>query len=122
MDMADLLDQLRGNKVEKIKLNTRTGYILLHPGEVVYCQADGNYTEIQMEGGSRELITQNLSSIEALLGAGSFFRAGRSYLINLKYLVRVERKSTTCILDHGGQSTSIKIPAHKIKLLEASFG
>ncbi len=121
-ELTDLLNQLRENKVGKIKLNTRSGYVLLHPGEVVYCQADGNYTEIQLEGGNREIITQNLSSIEVLLGGGSFFRAGRSYLINLKYLARVERKSTTCILEHGGQFTSLKIPAHKIKLLEASFG
>jgi hypothetical protein len=39
----------------------------------------------------------------------------------LKYLTRVDRKSSSCILEYGGESSTIKIPAQKIKLLESNF-
>ncbi len=105
----------------KVKLNTRSGYMLIQPLDVVYCEADGNYTHIQLSSGNRELTTQNLGSIEGLLKAGAFFRVSRSYLVNLKYLARVDRKNSLCILEYNGDTYSVKIPAQKIRLLEANF-
>ena len=120
-DYSGLMEALKGEWPGKIKLNTRSGYILIHPAEVVYCQADGNYTHIQLVTGTREMTTQNLGTIEELLKRGTFFRASRSYLFNLKYLARVDRKNCLCILEYPGNSCSIKIPSQKIKLLESSF-
>jgi DNA-binding LytR/AlgR family response regulator len=106
---------------DKIKLNTRAGYMLINPNEVVYCEADGNYTHLQLISGNRELTTQNLGSIEDLFKGTSFFRVSRSYLVNLKYLSRVDRKSCNCHLEYPGGNCSVRIPAQKIKLLEANF-
>lgn len=121
-DLVNLMEVLKGNGPVKVKLNTRSGYILIHPPEVVYCKADGNYTDILLSNGTREVTTQNLGAIEERLNAGTFFRASRSYLVNLKYLARVDRKSCLCILEYPGETCSIKIPAQKIKMLESSFG
>ena len=115
------MEALRGNGSSRIKLNTRSGYVLIDPSEVVYCQADGNYTHIHLTRGSSEVITQNLGTIEEMLKNSTFFRASRSYLLNLKYLARVERKSCSCFLEYPGASCTIKIPAQKIKMLEAAF-
>ena len=120
-DLTQLIEALRDPGPCKVKLNTRSGYILINPVEVVYCKADGNYTHIQMENGNREFTTQNLGAIEELLKTGSFFRASRSYLVNLQFLSRVDRKTCQCILEFSGESCSIKIPSQKIKLLEANF-
>jgi two-component system, LytTR family, response regulator len=120
-DLRKLVEALRGDGPPKIKLNTRTGYVLINPSEVVYCQADGNYTHIQLTRGNCEITTQNLGAIEEILDGNSFFRASRSYLLNLTYLSRVERKSCSCILEHPGKSYTIKIPAQKIRMLEATF-
>lgn len=120
-DLQYLLHALKGNKPSRIKLNTRSGYILIDPSEVVYCQADGNYTHIHLVRGSSEFITQNLGAIEEILDSSAFFRASRSYLFNLKYLSRVDRKNCNCMLEYPGASCTIKIPPQKIKLLEASF-
>ena len=120
-DLHKLVETLRGNSPAKIKLNTRSGYLLIDPSEVVYCQADGNYTHIQLSRGNCEITTQNLGAIEEILEGNSFFRASRSYLLNLKYLSRVDRKSCSCILEYSGKSCSIKIPAQKIKMLESTF-
>ena len=120
-DLKQLVDALQGNVPSRIKLNTRSGYVLIDPSEVVYCQADGNYTHIQLTRGSAEIITQNLRAIEEIFNGSTFFRAGRSYLLNLKYLTRVDRKSCNCFLEYPGASCTIKIPAQKIKMLESTF-
>ncbi len=120
-DLAELIGVLKRSEPGKVKLNTRSGYILIHPAEVVYCQADGNYTHIQMSDGTKEITTQNLGAIEELLKTGTFFRVSRSYLVNLKYLARVDRKSNLCFLEYNGEACSIKIPSQKIKILESSF-
>ena len=98
-DLAHLLEALKSTGPAKIKLNTRSGYVLVDPAEIVYCEADGNYTHLQLTGANRETTTQNLGSIEDLLEDSTFFRASRSYLINLKYLSRVDRKSGNCTLE-----------------------
>jgi len=120
-DLSQLIETLRENVPGKVKLNTRSGYILINPQEVVYCQADGNYTHIQLVNGAQEITTQNLGAIEELLKGSSYFRASRSYLLNLKYLTRVDRKSCNCILEYPGDTCSIRIPAQKIKMLESNF-
>jgi DNA-binding LytR/AlgR family response regulator len=121
LEIGKLIRVLKESGPDKIKLNTRAGYMLINPTEVVYCEADGNYTYLQMISGNRELTTQNLGSIEGLLNGTSFFRASRSYLVNLKYLARVDRKNCSCHMEYPGGACSVKIPSQKIKLLEANF-
>jgi len=120
-DFNRMMEMLRPSGAGKIKLNTRSGYILVSPSEVVYCKADGNYTHVQLLSGKMELITHNLGTIEELIGSGNFFRASRSYLVNINYLSRVDRKNCTCTLEYSDQVCDLKIPAQKIRLLEAGF-
>jgi len=120
-DLQRLMEAIRNIGPSRIKLNTRSGYVLIDPEEVVYCEADGNYTHLHLSRGSSQTITQNLSAIEEILGGNSFFRASRSYLLNLNYLSRVERKTCNCMLEYAGTSCTIKIPAQKIKILESTF-
>lgn len=120
-DLSMLLEVLKGRNPVKMKLNTRSGYVLIEPSQVIYCEADGNYTHLQLSTGNRETATQNLGSIEEQLDDSSFFRVSRSYLINLKYLSRVNRKNSSCMLEYQGDSYEIKVPGQKIKLLESNF-
>ena len=120
-DIHQLIEALKNQGPVKIKLNTRSGYILIDPAEVVYCKADGNYTHLQLTTGIREITTQNLGSIQEMLEDRTFFRASRSYLLNLKYLTRVDRKSCNCMLEYADESCAIKIPSQKVRLLESVF-
>lgn len=120
-DIKELMEALQDHVPSRIKLNTRSGYVLIDPSDVVYCQADGNYTHIHLTRGTPKIITQNLGTMEEVFQGSTFFRASRSYLLNLKYLTRVDRKSCNCFLEYPGTSCSIKIPAQKIKLLESTF-
>jgi DNA-binding LytR/AlgR family response regulator len=120
-DLQKLLEALRDTGPSRIKLNTRSGYVLIDPAEVVYCQADGNYTHLHLSRGSSETISQNLGAIEEILEGNGFFRASRSYLLNLKYLTRVDRKNCSCQMEYPGGTYTVTIPAQKIRVLESSF-
>ena len=120
-DLQKLVDALHDRGPSRIKLNTRSGYVLIDPEDIVYCQADGSYTHLHLSRGHSEIITQNLGAIELLLGGNAFFRASRSYILNLNYLTRVDRKSCICHMEYPGTSCAIKIPSQKIKILESTF-
>lgn len=111
-----LLDLL--NKKDKISFNTRTGYIYIQPSDIIYCEADINYTEIHFEGSRTEVVTVNIGRIEEMLIKANFFRISRSYLINLEYLVKADRKTKTCELYKNDQKFVIPAPPKQIRLLE----
>jgi two-component system, LytTR family, response regulator len=94
---------------DKIRLNNRAGFILIDPREIIYIQADGNYSEIIMSSMKKEFVTQNLGTLVEMLPGDSFFRTSRSCLINLAFLKRLDRKSRKCELEHNGETFTIHV-------------
>jgi len=101
-----LLEHLQSKK--HIKLNTRSGFLLMDTADIIYCMADGNYTDIHLTGGRKETVSCNLGRLEEDLPVDSFFRISRSALINLDFLVRVNTRSGTCVLE-AGQTVELKV-------------
>lgn len=120
-DYSELIEILSRSKTERIKLNTRTGYFFVDPEDIVYCEADGNYSHIKLVSGKNEISTLSLGNLEKLLEKHRFFRISRSFVINLKYLARVDRRSNICEMEYNGFTQELKVPGQKIKLLESYF-
>lgn len=112
----DLLSQL--NHENRIRLNTRCGYILVDPSEIIYIQADGNYSEIVFSLSKKELVTLNLGTIEKLMPAGRFIRASRSSLLNIACLRKVDRKSRECELEHKGERHIVHISRDQLGIFD----
>lgn len=93
----------------KIRLNTRTGFTLIDPIDIVYLQAEGKYTEIIFSQNRKELITQQLGTLVEVLPKGRFFQTSRSNLINLAYLRKVDRKAYKCELERNGDTFVLQI-------------
>ena len=63
------------------------GYIFRPIFQIIYLQAKGNYTLIQIKGGEQILVSKTLCAIEALINKPTqFVRVHRSHCINLDYL------------------------------------
>lgn len=105
----------------KLKFNLRTGYILINPNELIYCKADGNYTDLFLSNGKTETTTINLGRIYSMLPENIFFRISRSTIINLIFLKKVDRKNNICILINGTETIQLHIPADHTKELEDLF-
>lgn len=102
----------------KLKFNTHTGFFMLAPEEIVFIQADWNYSELFISETLSELVTINLGKLEEMLPKGVFFRINRSIIINMNYLIRVNRKKKSLILMKDGKEFSFKVPLLNIRKIE----
>jgi two-component system LytT family response regulator len=103
---------------KKIRFNTTGGFILINQEEIVYIQADWNYSEIHMSKEKYEVVTMNLGAIEDILPKGSFARINRSVIVNLAYLEKVQRGKRLCVLKKDDIAYEFKIPILRIRYLE----
>jgi two-component system LytT family response regulator len=135
VELEDAIDRFRNSREEqilkeridqlldslgvgsRIKLNTRSGFLVIAPEEIVCCIADGNYTRIFLRQGRQEIISSNLGSVESMLDEEGFFRISRSGIINFKYLVQVDTKKGICKLE-GEQLLELKVARNRLKKLE----
>jgi two-component system, LytTR family, response regulator len=104
--------------VKKIRFNTLGGFILINPGEIVYCKAEANYTDIFLTDQRKHTISLNIGSIENSLTRPQFFRISRSNLINLSYLTGIDRRKRLCTLTADHISYSLTIAHDRISELE----
>ena len=117
-DYGLLIDLLKRSRPERIRLNTRTGYFLADPADIVYVEADGNYCRIKLTSGKTETSTLRLGNIEKMFDSSIFIRVSRSFMININHLSRVDRRANMCYLEYNGCEYKIQIPAKNIKLLD----
>jgi two-component system LytT family response regulator len=76
---------------DKIAVPTGEGFVIIPVHEIVYCHASSNYTEFHLTNKKCILSSYTLKQYDEILTAQSFFRAHRSYLINMAH-VRIYRK------------------------------
>ena len=121
VDIVEKMDVLYKaiNGTSRLKFTTRSGFTFINMHEIIYLEAEGNYTSIYLLNGNEETITQSLGQIEEELSANNFFRINRSVIINLKFIARVNRKNKTCHLSAGKTEIEFYIPVDQIKLLDA---
>jgi two-component system, LytTR family, response regulator len=101
----------------KIRFNTTTGFILLHPEEILWCEADHNYTNIFISIEKSVLVSVNLAVVEEKLPSRGFQRISRSILINARYLASVNRHTKTCTLRWQNQEKALSASAEILKKL-----
>ena len=91
--MQSLLHHLgyKSDKIEKIAVPTHDGITFFHTDDIIYCQADGNYTKLHLTNNREELVTKILKDFELLLGNTGFCRVHNSFLINLKHIQKYIR-------------------------------
>jgi len=109
---------LKTNTAHKVKFSTASGFLMIDPKEILYIQADWNYSEIHFDGEQHELVTQNLGSIEKKLPLSMFCRINRSVLINTRFLSKVSRKKRTLILIKDSREYPFRISLLNIRKLE----
>lgn len=85
----------------KIPARLEGKVILINPGDILYATVEDGHSFLQTAGG-RIPTHLNLSELEERLARSGFFRAHRSYLVNLQHVKEVityTRDSFTLILD-----------------------
>ncbi len=101
----------------KIKFSTRAGFVLIDPAEILYCEAEGNYTVLHM-GTRQHMCSLQLGKVAEMLPANGFIRLGRSLIVNMDYIILVDRKAKQVTFEKEGQSFTLKVPRLHLKELE----
>lgn len=68
----------------KLALPTLEGLIFINVDEIVYCEAESNYTTFFLTGGRKHIVSKTLKEYDDLLSERDFFRIHNSYLVNIK--------------------------------------
>lgn len=107
------------NFPDKVALPTFSGFQIEKIHDMMYCEADRNYTNVFLKGGRKLLISKSLNSIEDMLPVGTFFRIHKSYLVNLEYVKTFSRTDGFhVVLDNGNRLTvAIRRKDELVKLL-----
>ncbi len=79
------------SKNNYITIFEKDEYITIKFSDVIYCEADGNYTHIYNTLGKSLLSSKNLKKIEDIIENDDFHRVHRSYLVNLKHIKKYTR-------------------------------
>ena len=89
-----LLQNVRGaNKttVPRIALTTNDGMIFVSTNDIIYCEAESNYTNIILNGGKKIMVSKVLKDIDEALAGPDFFRVHNSFLININHIKKFVR-------------------------------
>ena len=77
--------------VQRIALTTGDGMIFVSTKEILYCEAESNYTSVVLEGGKKILVSKVLKEIDEALAGPDFFRVHNSFLININRIKKFVR-------------------------------
>ena len=83
--------QPRRETPQRIALTSGDGMIFVPTSEILYCEADSNYTKIVLEGGRRVVVSKVLKEIDEALSGPDFCRVHSSFLINVNHIRKYVR-------------------------------
>ncbi len=79
--------QSKTNQLTKLTIPDQSGFRLVNVEELIYLEADDNYTTLSLKGDRKIIATRTLGEFEKILEGQEFFRIHKSTIINLNYLV-----------------------------------
>jgi two-component system LytT family response regulator len=88
-------------KTNRIAIPVQDGYKLLPVDQIMFCQAQKEYTFINQVNGEVICSSLNLGEYEDLLGDYDFFRVHHSYMINRQYIQRYVRGDGGEVIIHN---------------------
>ena len=101
----------------KIKFSTRAGFVLIDPKDILYCEAEGNYTVLHL-GARQHMCSIQLGKVAEMLPVNGFIRLGRSLIVNFDYITLVDRRLKQVTFEKEGESYTLKVPRLHMKDLE----
>ena len=99
-----LLENMAAMNVQnrKLVLPLMEGFDVVKMSEVLYCEAQDNFTCFYFLNGKKSLICRNLKFYETALKDFGFCRVHRSHIINLEYITRyIKGKGGIVVMENG---------------------
>lgn len=101
---ATLKENVAENADKKIVLQTAESIYVVKLQDIIFIQAEGNYTKFHTTSHNLLTITKKISEFEYLEKMESFFRSHRSYIVNLSKVKKVDKKEFVIIMNNDEQA------------------
>jgi two-component system LytT family response regulator len=89
--LLNTLNQNNNQAHEKLILSTIEGIYYIDPDDILYVNADSNYSKIVFKNAKSLTVSKNLGEFFSDLPKDNFFRNHHSYLVNLNYVRKYAR-------------------------------
>lgn len=91
-----LLDNLKlaNGQLQRIVLPQLTGFIVIAVSDIVYAQADDNYSVIHLKNGQKHVVSKTLKFFDDILSELGFMRIHKSHLINTSEIKEYRKGKT----------------------------
>lgn len=87
LQIAQLNKTLQHKMSDTLALSTQEGLIFIKIEEIMYLEADSCYTQVVLADNTKHLVSKTMATFEDVLQHNElFFRAHKSFIINLKYI------------------------------------
>ena len=106
MEQNELIE-LKRKLVEKLSISTMEGFSLIRLHDILYLEADGNYTSLHLTNNTKVVSTKNLGYFEKLLAHEPFLRIHNSKIVNLTKVIRYLRAENGYVVLETGKPLSV---------------
>ena len=76
----------RPTEFSKMAIPNSDGFTMVKITNIIYCKADGSYTDIHLLNGKKIVATKILKDIEEFLPTETFYKIHRSHIVNLNLI------------------------------------
>jgi two-component system LytT family response regulator len=90
----------------RIALTTNDGMIFVTTADILYCEAESNYTSVVLKN-RKVVVSKTLKEIDEALSGNDFYRIHNSYLVNLNQIQKFVRGDGGYVVMNDGKSVSI---------------
>jgi len=92
---------------KRITIPTQEGFEVLEIQDILYCQADDNYTQIFLKNDKKKLVSKTLKYFDEILKQSNFARIHKSYLVNVNCIVNYKKGKGGSVLLSNGKELSV---------------
>jgi two-component system, LytTR family, response regulator len=78
--------QYKKKNIEKLAIPTAEGIDFFETDDLIFCKADGSYTELFLTNKTSKIVCKNLKDFEGLLMESGFCRVHHAALINMQHI------------------------------------
>ena len=107
--MEQLFETIRGQHTvqNKIAIPTAEGFEIMQLDEILYCQSSSSYTHFFLQNNRRLTSSYPLRQYDEILSDKNFFRAHKSYLVNLAHVKTYRKGEGGTIVMSDGQEIEV---------------
>lgn len=92
---------------DRITLKTGDGLLFVHISDILYLEANGNFTFAYLESGEKHLVSTTMKEFEEMLPEPAFFRIHQSHLVNTARVKKFLKEDGGYVLMQNGAKLPI---------------